>query len=44
MPVIEQGAIAEAAIDSVDKAIDSMTRKPLYNENYRGVRGEMAIE
>ena len=44
MPVFEQGAIAEAAIDSVNKTIDSMIRKPLYNENYRGVRGEMVIE
>jgi hypothetical protein len=44
MPVIEQGAIAEAAIDGVNKTIDSMTRKPLYNENYRRVGGEMAIE
>jgi hypothetical protein len=36
MAVIEQGAIAEVAIDSFNKAIDSMTRKPLYNENYHG--------
>jgi hypothetical protein len=44
MPVIEQGAIAKAAINSVNKAINSMTRKPLYNKNYCGVGREMAIE
>jgi hypothetical protein len=44
MPVIEQGAIAKAAIDGVNKTINSMTRKPLYNKNYRGVGREMAIE
>jgi hypothetical protein len=44
MPVIKQGASAEAVFDSVNETIDSMTRKPLYNENCRGVLGEVTVE
>ena len=44
MRVIEQGSGTEAAINGVNAMIDSMTRKPLCNENYRGVGGEMAVE
>jgi hypothetical protein len=44
IPVIEQGTSAEAAIDGVNETIDSMTRKPFCNENYRGIGGEITVE
>jgi hypothetical protein len=44
IPVIEQEASAEAAIDGVNGTIDSTTRKPLCNKNCSRVGGEMAVE